>query len=341
MKLAIIEQRRLWWTVSGVVIAAGLVAMAICFQQFGTPLKLGLDFVGGTRLQVELDCAGNANPPEVCDRPIEAADVRAVLDAQGFENAAIQLLDRDSQLRDRHIISIRTPDLDVEERTELVGALEAAIGTFDPEATQIDTVGPVLGQETLVSGLLAVIVALAGIVAYLSLRFRLDYALFAIVALLHDLLVTIGVFAGLGVFLGIEIDTLFVVALLTIIGFSVNDTVVIYDRIRENSKADPEAAIDTVVDRAVNQTLARSINTTLSTLLAVVAIFLFGGATLRYFSLALIVGFVSGSYSSIFIASTLLSEWRLRFGRSPEAEAIEDDDAAEEDSIGADEGARL
>lgn len=341
MQLAIIERRRLWWTISGTVIVAGLVFMVLCWQQVGTPLRLGLDFVGGTRLQLELDCQGHANPEGQCDRPINSEVVQNVLVDQGISGASVQLLDRDTQQRDRHIISIRTPDLTVEQRTTLVSDLEAQVGKFNPEATQIDTVGPLLGGETLASGLLAILIALAGIVAYLSLRFQLDYAVFAIVALIHDLLVTLGTFAALGRFGGVEVDTLFVVALLTIIGFSVNDTVVIYDRVRENIKDDPQSNIAVVVDRAVNQTLARSINTTVSTLLAVVAIFLFGGSTLRYFSLALIVGFLSGSYSSIFIASTLLSEWRLRFGRSPETEAIEDDNPSEEGSLGADEGARL
>ncbi|MGH2413300.1 MAG: protein translocase subunit SecF, partial [Microcystaceae cyanobacterium] len=162
------------------------------------------------------------------------------------------------------------------------------------------------------SGLLALIISFFGIIVYLSLRFQFDYAFWAIVALFHDVLVTAGVFAILGLVAGIEVDSLFLVALLTIIGFSVNDTVIIYDRIRENLVQHPELSLDETVDNAVNQTLTRSINTTLTVLLPLVAIFFFGGETLKYFALALIIGFTTGAYSSIFIASTLLAWWRNR-----------------------------
>ena len=150
---------------------------------------------------------------------------------------------------------------------------------------------------------------------YLSIRFQFDYALFAILALFHDVSITAGVFAVLGLVVGLEVDSLFLVALLTIIGFSVNDTVVIYDRIRETIAKDSDRSINEIVDNAVNQTLTRSINTTLTTLLPLLAIFLFGGETLKYFALALIIGFTLGSYSSIFFASTLLAWWRQRQGK--------------------------
>lgn len=324
MKLSIVEKSRLWWGLSLAVILVGLVASGICFAQTGAPLRLGLDFTGGTRLQLELDCRPEALAAQGdrCDRPIDLGQVEAVLAEQGLGNSATQLLDRDPLKQDRQVISIRSKDLKVDQRTGLVATLAERLGAFDPTATQIDTVGPVLGQQILSSGVLAMVLALAGIVVYLSLRFQLDYAVFAMIALIHDVLVTIGAFALLGWLGGVEVDTLFVVALLTIIGFSVNDTVVIYDRVRENMKQSPEASITETVDAAVNQTLARSINTTVTTLLAVVAIFLFGGATLRYFSLALIIGFVAGSYSSIFIASTLLAWWRSRPGYRPPAPPV-------------------
>ena len=154
--------------------------------------------------------------------------------------------------------------------------------------------GPVIGQQLLSSGLLALLVAFAGIIIYLSLRFKLDYAVLAIIALAHDVLITMGVFAILGLAFGVEVDSLFIVALLTIVGFSVNDTVVIYDRIRENLKLSPHTHINDVVDGAVNQTLTRSINTSFTTVLPLVAIVVFGGETLKFFALALIVGFLSG-----------------------------------------------
>lgn len=313
MKLSITKQRSLWWALSGGVILAGLIAMAISWTQIGAPLRPSIDFVGGTRLQFELDCSQPSN----CTQPIQIADVREVLGEQDLVNSSIQLLGNDQQA-----VSIRTQPLDVEERTQLQTKLSQKIGVFDPEKSQIDTVGPTIGKQLLRSGVLALIVAFAGIAIYLSVRFQLDYAVFALVALFHDVLLTAGAFAILGLVQGVEIDSLFIVALLTIIGFSVNDTVVIYDRVRENAKLHPERTIDETVDAAVNQTLSRSINTTLTTMLPLFAIFLFGGTTLKYFALALIMGFLAGAYSSIFIASTLLGWWRQRTA-SPEQVAVD------------------
>jgi preprotein translocase subunit SecF len=325
MNLHINQKRTLWWSLSGLVIGLGIVAMAISWQQFGAPLRPGLDFVGGTRLQLTHACTLT----DSCTEDISLDEVRQVLANQGLESSSLQLLGQD-----RQTLAIRTRNLDVDERSTLQANLEETIGPFDINSTQIDTVGPVVGQQLLASGLLALLVSFAGIVAYLSLRFKLDYAILAIVALAHDVLITMGVFALLGLVLAVEIDSLFIVALLTVVGFSVNDTVVIYDRIRENLKLHPERHIRDVVDESVNQTLARSINTTLTTTLPLLAIVLFGGQTLKFFALAMIVGFLSGVYSSIFVASTLLTLWRERRGQvyggggSDTAEEATDPDAS-------------
>ena len=297
----IVKKSGLWWGISGFAIAASIAAMAISFSSLNAPIRPGLDFVGGTRLQIERDCSVPGN----CDEPIETADVREVLEEQNLSNSTIQLLGND-----KHILSVRTKNLDVDERTALQQALEAKLGKFDPTTTQIDTVGPTIGKELFVSGMLALIVSFFGIIVYLSVRFQFDYALFAIVALFHDVIITAGLFAILGLIAQVEVNSLFLVALLTIIGFSVNDTVVIYDRIRETIVNEPETPINEIVDSAVNQTLGRSINTTLTTLLPLLGIFLFGGESLKLFALALIIGFALGAYSSIFIASTLLAWWR-------------------------------
>lgn len=319
MKLQVIRQRSLWWTISSVIILAGIVAMVISWNQFNSPLRPSLDFVGGTRLQLELDCT----QPNNCDEPIELGEVRQVLVEQDLGNSSIQVLDE-------YALSIRTSVLDVDQRTQLLTALNEQIGTFDPQATQIDTVGPTIGRQLLSSGLLALIVSFVGITIYLSLRFQLDYAVFAIIALFHDVLITVGVFAILGLTLGTEVDSLFIVALLTIVGFSVNDTVVIYDRIRETMQQEPNRHINDIVDDAVNQTLTRSINTSVTVLLTLSAIFLFGGETLKYFALALIIGFTMGAYSSIFIASTLLALWRERFSKP--VPAIASDSSSSDDA---------
>ncbi len=307
MKLNVIRQRGLWWSLSSAIIVAGLIAMAILWQQTGAPLRLGLDFVGGTRLQFELDCSKPGN----CDRPINLDAVREVLKSENIGDSSVQLVGQDQRA-----ISIRTSSLSVEQRSRIQSELESKIGALDPARTQIDTVGPTLGQELFTNGLLALLLSFLGITIYLKFRFQLDYALFAIVALFHDVLVTVGIFAILGLIHGTEIDSLFIVALLTIVGFSVTDTVVIYDRVRETISLNPGRHINDIVDDAVNQTLTRSINTTLTVLLTLFSLLFFGGETIKNFTLALIIGFTMGAYSSIFIASTLLALWREKTGHA-------------------------
>lgn len=233
------------------------------------------------------------------------------MNGEGLGNSSIQLLGEQKQS-----LTIRTKTLDEGNRTKLETALSEKIGAFDQKSIQIDSVGPTLGQQLFKSGIIAIILSFLGILGYLTFRFQFDYAFFAFVALFHDVLITMGFFSILGLVLGVEIDSLFVVGILTIIGFSVNDTVVIYDRVREVIKLNPNQHIDGVVDDAVNQTLTRSLNTTFTVLLTLFSIFLFGGETLKYFALCLIVGFTAGAYSSIFIASTLLAWWRERSGNT-------------------------
>ncbi|MBE9167487.1 protein translocase subunit SecF [Pleurocapsales cyanobacterium LEGE 06147] len=318
MKFSVIKWRGLWWAISGIAAIVSIIAMIISLTTFNAPLRPGLDFVGGTRLQLARDCSIPTN----CDRPIEVTQVRQVLETQGLGNSSIQLLGDNKQ-----ILSIRARNLNVEERTQLQAALREEIGQFDPKTIQIDSVGPTIGRELFSSGLMALIVSFFGIIVYLSIRFQFDYAFFAIFALFHDVFITAGIFAILGLVAGIEVNSLFLVALLTITGFSVNDTVVIYDRVRETSAANPDRSINEIVDDAVNQTLGRSINTTLTTLLPLVAIFLFGGQTLKFFALALIIGFILGAYSSIFVASSLLAWWRTN--RENKTVAIADSSASD------------
>lgn len=328
MKINVIKQRTLWWCISAAIIAVGIASMAFSWQQYGAPVKPSLDFIGGTRLQLARDCSDAAN----CAEPIEISEVRAVLDDQDLPGSSIQLLGEAQQS-----VVVRTRNLDVDQRDALQLALGEAIGTIDPNATKNDTVGPVLGRQLLASGLMSLLVAFALIAAYLSLRFKFDYAILAIVALLHDLLITLGIFSILSLVTGYEADSLFIVALLTIVGFSVNDTVVIYDRIRETLVRSPDKPINAVVDESVNDTLGRSINTTLTTVLTLLSIVIFGGGTLKFFALALITGFLAGAYSSIFIASTLLAWWRSRSegsdSGSDSGSSLDSDDDDFEESV--------
>ncbi|MBS3030112.1 MAG: protein translocase subunit SecF [Dolichospermum sp. DET50] len=312
MRLDINKARGTWWTISATIILVGIISMVISSlnPNIKAPLRPSLDFIGGTRLQLVRDCGKPGN----CDQPIDINVVREVAKSQGLGDSSIQLISENGQ---ENGITIRSKKLEAEQKSNLQNALSEKIGAFDPKKNLDDSVGATLGKELFTSGVLALIVSFVGITVYMAFRFQLDYALLAIVALFHDILITTGVFSILGLVFGVEVDSLFIVALLTITGFSVNDTVVIYDRIRETIKLHPEQPIAQVVDDAVNQTLSRSINTTLTVLLTLSAIFFFGGETLHYFSLALIVGFVMGAYSSIFIASTLLIWWRERSENYP------------------------
>jgi preprotein translocase subunit SecF len=301
MKLAVIKQRKIWWLSSLAIILAGIAAMIISWTQFHAPLRPSLDFVGGTKLQYELDC-GN---PQNCVKPIDVNAIRQITESQKLAGSTVQPVGKTG-------FSIRTGELKQEAREKLRTVLEEKIGKLDASKIQIDTIGPTFGKQLFTNGLLAVGLSFLGIYAYLAVRFQPDYAFFAFVALFHDVFITVGIFSILGLVTGVEVDSLFVVAILTIIGFSVNDTVVIYDRIREVVAAHPGEPIDDIVESAVNQTMGRSINTTLTVLLTLFSIFIFGGETLHNFALCLIIGFTAGAYSSIFIASTLLAWWRSR-----------------------------
>ena len=181
------------------------------------------------------------------------------------------------------------------------------------QLVQVSSIGPSLGKELFINSLYALGLAFLGIVIYLSFRFQLDYAVIALISLAHDALFVLGFFAILGIFFDVHIDALFITAVLTVIGFSNHDTIVVFDRIRENCRfLAKKATFPEIVNASVNQTLARSINTSLTTLITLSALYLFGGETTKEFVLAMIVGIAIGTYSSIFFASTLLDWWRER-----------------------------
>ncbi|MGY2794004.1 preprotein translocase subunit SecF [Thermostichus sp. MS-CIW-36] len=297
----IVGRSRLWFGFSLAVLLVGLVSMAFSLASLGTPLRLGLDFSGGTLLDLSFE------------RPVTTEELRRALQEHNLGSSIIQL---DTQTGQEALI--RMPPLSETERLAVEATLRQEVAPF--QRNLVETVGPTVGRLLLRSGIVAVLISFGLIVVYLALRFQWDYAVFAIVALLHDVVLTIGLFALLGLTVGMEVDSLFVVALLTIIGFSVNDTVVIYDRIRENLRlVSRKVSFAEVVNLSLNQTFARSLNTTLTTMLPLVAIAIFGGATLKGFAIALLVGFALGVYSSIFIASPLLVWWRRRrYGRSGE-----------------------
>ena len=180
----------------------------------------------------------------------------------------------------------------------------------EPDLVQVSSVGPTLGKELFKNSMIALTLALLGIIAYLTFRFQFDYALAAILGLVHDTLFVVGVFSILGLFYGVQIDALFVTALLTVIGFSVHDTIVVFDRVRENLKYySKKMTFGEIMNASINQTLTRSINTSLTTLITLAALYFFGGVTTKDFVLAMILGIAIGTYSSIFFCSSLIEIW--------------------------------
>jgi preprotein translocase subunit SecF len=215
-------------------------------------------------------------------------------------SAGVQVLDGGRSL------TLRLPALDPDQSAAVVDALEGQIGPLEASGTSVSTIGPTLGSQLLRTSIISLLVSFAAIAAYISFSYNGVFAFLALVALAHDVLITCGVFAWLGLLLGIEVDTLFAVSLITVAGYSVNDTVVVYDRIREQRKQLGELPLTDQVDVAVDATLTRSLFTSLTTLLPLLGLVFFGGSSLFWFAVALTVGIGVGSWSSIGLAPTLL-----------------------------------
>jgi preprotein translocase subunit SecF len=280
-----------WFTISAVLLVPGLIAIVFSMMQFHSPVKLGIDFTGGTLAQFTFQ------------KTVSVPEVESVLNAAGLKEHHVQI-------SGDKVAIIRTAALTSPQRQTLMEAFKAKEGPFTADSFQ--SVGPTIGKELLTNALMALLITILGIVGYISYRYQLDFALCGIAALLHDVLFLVGVFAILGLFFGIEVDSLFVTALLTVVGFSVHDTIVIYDRIRENMRtAGKRDTFDDVANRSIWQTLRRSINTSLTVCLTLLAMLVFGGETIRWFVFAMLLGILSGTYSSIFNASQLLSVWRM------------------------------
>lgn len=285
----IVKHRKIFYIFSGALVGASLILLAV----FG--LTLGIDFTGGSLLEVEY----------VEVRPA-AEEISSRLASLGLGEIRLQPTgERGFLLRTRH--------LDEE-------AHQVVLAAFGPDARErsFSAVGPTIGEELRKRSAIAVGLAILLIVSYIAWAFRKvskpmpswNYGVATVAALLHDVVIPIGFFAVAGRFWGFEVDTLFVTAILTILGFSVHDTIVVFDRIRENLKKEGEKAdFEALVNRSVKATFARSVNTSLTVVLALSAVLVFGGGTTRAFTSALIVGIIAGTYSSIFIASPLLVTW--------------------------------
>lgn len=291
-------------------IASLIIILPGLYFLFTFGLRLGIDFTGGALLEYKFEKSINLN------------DLKQQIASQGIEIGQITSSDNISFPKENSptVYIIRTKPVEQIKINQLKTFLNTKYGKV--EERRVEFVGPVIGAELSRKALIAVAIASLTIVLYVAFSFRKipkpqsswRFGIAAVVALMHDILVLMGIFAILGKFLGVEIDTLFVTALLTVIGFSVHDTIVVFDRIRENlTKHIGKKFID-VANLSVVQTLGRSLNTSLTVIFVLIALLLFGGETLRWFVVALLVGIISGTYSSIFNATALLVWWEERLG---------------------------
>jgi preprotein translocase subunit SecF len=301
-------RRRVWW-VSLLLLLISVLGLVLCWTNptIQAPLRPGLDFTGGTQIQLERACAASCSDLRVSEVQASLAKLSLPeqdgIPAPDLAMARVQLLDRGQSL------VLRLPTLTAAQGQALIQALQPVAGPFQAGGEAVDTIGPTLGSQLLSSSLISLAVAFIGISAYISVRYDRRYAFLALVALAHDVVIVCGLFAWLGLLISLEVDSLFAVALLTIAGYSVNDTVVVFDRIRERQRLDEALSLPEQVDNAVNATLTRTLYTSGTTLMPLLALILFGGATLYWFAIALAVGVVVGSWSSIALAPSLLMFW--------------------------------
>jgi preprotein translocase subunit SecF len=285
-----VKYRRVWFTFSGICIFLSLASLLL----FG--IRPGIDFTGGSLIELEFQTM-----PEM-------SSLRSSLESMGYKDSLVQNTGTNSVL-------IRLSSLNEQDHQKLLTSLKQSSG----ELTELkfDSIGPVIGKELRNKSILAIILILIFIGIYIFWAFRKvsqpvpswKYSVLTIISAFHDLIIPVGVFSLVGHWLGWEIGTTFVAALLTILGYSINDTIVVFDRTRENLLRNTDEPFDEIVEKSIQQTLLRSFYTTFTTLLSLFAIYFFGGETTRLFALALIIGIASGAYSS-FLASTMLVSWQ-------------------------------
>jgi protein-export membrane protein SecD/preprotein translocase SecF subunit len=299
--LDIVGKRRIYYAFSAILILLGLVAMAISTIQFGEPLKLSIDFTSGSLMELQFE------------QSPQPAQVRQIFtnfsyNDQDFKDTAVTTAEQLGQ----ETILIRSKFLDDEGKAAIQDKLRAELGAFTE--LRFDSVGPTIGDEVTQAGAYAIMAAAVAILLFFIWAFRsvpnpFRYGVAAIVAMFHDILVTSGLFAIFGVLYGWEVDALFLTAILTVIGYSVHDTIIVFDRVRENLPRYRTETFEAVCNRSLLETLSRSVVTSLSTIFVVIAILAFGGSTVRQFVTIILVGIISGTYSSIFNAVPILVSW--------------------------------
>jgi preprotein translocase SecF subunit len=283
--------RKFTFPLSAFIIVIGIVSLLT------TGLNLGIDFTGGTILHLDIT------------QEFELGEVREVLGDFGLEGASVQKVGIEGIGEgQKHEVLIKTHSLTPQEQDDVFTAFQERFNLSDDNLLRVENVGAIIGGELQRNAFLALLVASIGMIIYITFRFEYRYALTAIVALLHDAMIVITFFSVFR----LEVNSPFVAAILTIVGYSINDTIVIFDRVRENMKNRRKETIADVVNNSISASLTRSINTSVTTLFVLVTLFAFGGVTLRGFMTALLVGVIAGTYSSIFVASPLWLAWKER-----------------------------
>ena len=286
---------------------AGLISMGMHLARTGSPVPLGVDFRGGTEVQIQF-----ANTPDI-------GAIRAAISAAGINDAKIQSYGGEAS---RNEVLISLPEQKNEAtldqgRQQIISALQTHYNNpFDPaKGVKVDNVGPTVGRQLQNKAIMAVLYSLLGMLIYLWFRFQLIYGVAAVVACFHDTLITVGAFA----LTNQEISLTVIAAILTLVGYSMNDTIVVFDRIRENLRMSRREELADVVNRSINQTLSRTVLTSGLTFLTVLSLYIFGGQVLHGFSFALVVGILIGTYSSIAVAAPMLvayQQWRAKKGKT-------------------------
>ena len=309
LNVQLFKNRKFVWLVSSLLSLMSITGMLICFKSptIKAPLNLGLDYTGGTQIILERNCNDNCLELNTLDiskniSSLSSTDKKfSSKTSPNLTRSQIQLLDKSK------LISIRLPFLSAGQSESVVTEVKKTFGPFIDENTSVEIIGPSLGNQLLKSSLISLLFAFLGIALYINFRYDRRYSFLALFALFHDVLIVCGVFSWLGYFYNVQVDSLFAVSLLTIAGYSVNNTVVVFDRIREKSLIENKLSFKYQIDNAVSATLTRTLYTSFTTLLPLICILIWGGSTLYWFAFSLVIGVIAGSWSSIALAPSLLS----------------------------------
>ena len=299
LNLELIKAKKSILVFSSFLILVSLIG--IIYSSFNTsykkPIKLGMDFVGGNEIRIERNCE------KVCTdiSPDSVVESLSSLTKNKYLVNSIKLQFQNNN----KMISIRTPYINIEESNQLINNLDEIVGPLNSDSKNTRFIGPRLGKRLLRNSLTSLVVSLFAISLYITVRFDRKYAFLALLALFHDLFIVFGIFSWLGILFSIEVNSLFAVSLLTIAGYSVNDTVVIFDRIRENLKSKDKNFNETI-ELSVNESFRRTVFTSITTLIPLLALIFFGSYSLFWFSVSLSIGIIVGSYSSILLAPSFL-----------------------------------